>query len=161
MPDFVRITAKERGAVPRKLERIVNRAVGVGLRAAAEQHHTEFVPNRFTQTHSRKARYLRRSPEYNRRKRREGRGDEPMVYTGATRARAGVSRLTSTRKRARLTYSLPALNFKVGRRGRSRTMRSEFEKVTGDERRAGQRLATKTTNENISANTTVSQRRLL
>lgn len=161
MPEFVRITVRERGAVPRSLERIANRSVGAGLQAAAEQHHREFVPNRFTKSHARKARYLRRSPEYQRRKRREGRGDDPMVYTGRTRARASVARRTSTNKRVRLVYSLPTLNLKVGRRGRRRSMRTEFEKVTGDERRSGQRLAMRVTNDELRRDTTVSQRRLL
>lgn len=159
--NFVAITVKERGATPRRLQKALNQSVTAGLRSVAEWHHTENVPKRFTKEHAREARYVRRSREYESRKRREGRGDSPMVYTGRSRARASVAKITANSKRAKLTYSIPALNFLVGPRGRKRTMRSEFEKVVYTERIAGERVAAREIRQSIRKDNTRTSRRVL
>lgn len=159
--NFVTVSVKERGTVPRRLQSQINKSTKYGLHSAAEWHHKENVPDRFTQEHGRKARYYRRSREYEARKSREGRGNDPMVYSGRTRARANVARISSNSKRATLTYSLPALNFTVGARSRKHTMRSEFERVLWQERRYGQRLAIRKTNEDMRRNNATSRRRLV
>lgn len=159
--NFTSLTVVERGTVPRRLQGKLNSAIRTGLYAVAEDHHRVNVPKRFTAEHARKAYYFRRSREYESRKIREGRGNDPMVYSGRSRARAKVTRLSGTAKRVTATYSLPALNFTVGAKSRQRTMRSEFEKVIWTERRRGERLAVRTTNQAIKNDSTLSRRRLI
>lgn len=159
--NFVAITVKERGNVPRRLRRELDKGIGAGLRATAEDHHKTNVPKRFTQEHARKARYVRRARQYEQRKQREGRDNLPMVYTGRSRARASVAKIVSTNKRARLSYSMPALNFLVGPPGRTRTMRSEFEKVLYHEKQRGERIATRATATYLRQNRTTTTRRIL
>lgn len=124
-----RITITERGPVPRRMAKYHRAASRAGYHAAAEYHHTNHTPNRFTVAHGREAGYQPRAGEklpfgsklfwgsYYGRKLRGGRGRPgtaaPLVWTGTTRERARMATITATANRGVLRYNVNALSFRV------------------------------------------------
>lgn len=127
--EIKRITITERGPVPRRMAKHHRAASRAGYQAAAEYHHIEHTPKRFTVAHGREANYQPRAGQqfpfgskmfwgsYYGRKLKGGRGREatsaPLVWSGRTRERARVTTITVTANRGQLRYNVNALSFKV------------------------------------------------
>lgn len=77
------VMTSPRGA--RGLVRVYRKARRAGLRAAAELWFKEILPEHFRPGAEKRYRYKERTKGYLRRKRREGRGNLPLVYTGTLR----------------------------------------------------------------------------
>lgn len=86
------------------------------LRAVAEYWCKELLPAHFTEAGAAKYRFTPRTEKYNRRKRREGRGEDPNVYTGRLKQKMlGTKPRVSVNKRGlTLVWSgLPRYTFVV------------------------------------------------
>lgn len=147
---IVAIVKTERGLPIGMMRREFNNAMKDAYASTADEFHRKFTHRRFTPEHARRAGYKRRKgeglPRGSKRFRRSYfgrklRGEQgggvgqalPLVKSGASRRRSRRPRIRATNKRARITFTMPALNF---RHPKSQIdMRDEFNRVLPDEQK--------------------------
>lgn len=152
MINFSAANMKERGAVPRKLQKLHRQAKKAAWPVVGQHFHEQFRPKRFTAEHAQKAGYAKRkgeglafgSKQWKRstmgqkfrksraRKNRQADAMEPLVFSGDTRARSEIATVTATSKGVKVKYSgARKLNFQ---HSKSRiNMRKEFVTLTKPE----------------------------
>jgi hypothetical protein len=116
---FRLVLQSPRGA--RGMVRQYKGARDAALRAVAEYWCRELLPGHFTAAGGVKYRYAPRTERHNRRKRREGRGEDPNVYTGRLKQKMlGMKPRVSVNKRGlvlvwsglpKYTYVIDTLEF--------------------------------------------------
>lgn len=135
--------------------RLVRRAQREAFRSAAKFWHRSIRPKHFKMSAFNEYDYAKRSPEYEKRKRKKKHHNLPLVMTGKSRQLSRMHRITATYKGARITMNVPALNLvRVEQGGRAgapapaarmtdlRTGREEFEQFSSeDERRVVKHFA--------------------
>ena len=121
--EITRITIAERGPVPRQMAKQHRQASRQAYQAIAEKHHEENTAKRFTKEHALAAGYRKRAGEehpfgskafwtsYTGRKLKKHGHTLPLVFSGATRARARMATIVVTTNRGQLKYQVNALNY--------------------------------------------------
>ena len=121
--EITRITIAERGPVPRQMAKQHRQASRQAYLAIAEKHHEENTAKRFTKEHALAAGYRKRAGEehpfgskafwnsYTGRKLKKHGHTLPLVFSGATRARARMATIVVTTNRGQLKYQVNALNY--------------------------------------------------
>jgi hypothetical protein len=137
---MLRVTVKERGAVPRRLKSIYTQSSRESWRDTGIYFHTTYRPRRFTTAHATEAGYAPRKGEdlpygtkefwrsYIGRKIRIKKHRRPLEWSGESRRAVQSASITTTSNRARVRYGgARVFNF--------RRLSAEFTKVLPSEAR--------------------------
>lgn len=108
---FAHIAIIEKGPVPRAIRTAHNAANKLTWFETAKYHHTENRAKRFTEAGAAELGFRKRTPKYEKRKRKTKGHNRPNVWSGTSERRSRQARITATNTSARLRYNIPALNF--------------------------------------------------
>lgn len=135
---MLRVSVKERGAVPRRLKAIYTQSSRESWRETGIYFHTTYRPRRFTTAHAKEAGYAPRSGEnltygtkefwrsYTGRKIRIKKHRRPLEWSGESRRAVQSASIVTTSNQARIKYrGARVFNF--------RRLNSEFTKVIPSE----------------------------
>lgn len=152
----IRVT--ERGAVPRRLRKVYTNAAAVAWKSAGTLFHSDMRDNRFTEEHARKARYITRSPKYQKQKERRWGHTRPLEFSGETRNAVSLVKMSSfggKSKGIRLAYpGARKLNFRG--KGSQIRMSEEFRRLIVSEKRQLAEQFDKTLGKEMNSDQTVS-----
>lgn len=129
------VTIRERGPTPRKFRKAFTNSAKEAWFETGVYYQANFTDERFTHRHATLAGYAKRSPRYEKRKRREQGHTYPLVKSGRTRMGSRRARIVSTSGRLKISWpNVRALNF---RNPTSQiNTREEFTKVLPSEQQA-------------------------
>jgi len=117
--------------------REASKIMRVGWIALGNYWLDKIRPRHFTAKGASMYRYERRSAAYVARKLKQRGHNDPLVWTGRTRARSALGQVKATGKGCRATMNVPQLNQRP--RGKRDSMRDELTKVlTREKRELGQ-----------------------
>ena len=100
------------GAASGKIaKRNLNKITKEGFHLMGTVWHRSFRPKHFTAAGASEYGYRPRSPEYERRKQKRFGHKLPLVWTGESRTRSRVRNVKANSRRARVSMSVPKINF--------------------------------------------------
>lgn len=88
---------------PRGMKRQYRIARNEALKSSGAHWRIEILPKHFATSATARYRYEKRTPDYERRKRREGRGTQPNVYTGRLRNKMMSTKPSITTNKSGMT----------------------------------------------------------
>jgi hypothetical protein len=125
--EITRVTIRDRGATPRRLQKVYTAGSKTAWSDSAKYFHATYRPKRFTQAHGLAAGFKPRSGDnlafgsrafwrsYVGRKLRLKKHRHPLEWSGRTREGSKFANIVTTRVSARIKYpNVRVLNFKPG-----------------------------------------------